>query len=165
MRIPVNNLSNSGTSFYQIAQHCLEHQWPFHYLCIGIQKENNSAGLFQTAREHNAKWIEASDVHMIRLKELKRQINQFLDSVGYVYLSFCLDVFHASVAPGVSAVNPLGLYSDIVMNLTKHIFQSSKVICMDIAELNPLYDIDSRTARLAASLIFNVMEWRIPGIR
>ena len=160
MRIPINHKGNSGTPFYQIARHCSDHEWPFDYLCIGLQKENNTAQLFQTASQNNAHWIEASDVHMIHFETLKKQVDLFLENVEHIYISFCLDVFNASVAPGVSAVNPLGLFPDIVLNLTRHIVCSRKVISLDIAELNPLYDIDHRTAKLAAALIFNVMEWK-----
>ena len=160
MRIPVNGQSNSGTSFYQIARHCTDHQWPFHYLCLGIQKANNTHELFQTAARYRAGWIEAPDIHMMRNQELRYQLDQFLENVEYVYFSLCLDVFNASIAPGVSAVNPLGLFPDIVLLLVRHIFASRKVISMDIAELNPLYDIDGRTAKLAAAIIFHALEWK-----
>ena len=34
---------------------------------------------------------------------------------------------------------------------------SKKVVCIDFAEVNPEYDIDNRTAKLAGSLIYDVM--------
>jgi formiminoglutamase len=160
MRIPVNGQSNSGTSFYQIARHCVDRQWSFDYLCMGIQKLNTTAELFQTATQYQAHWIEASDIRMDHNRTLRRRLDQFLETVEYVYVSFCLDVFNASIAPGVSAVNPLGLLPDIVMQLSRHIFTSRKVISMDIAELNPIYDIDHRTAKLAAAIIFHALEWK-----
>jgi formiminoglutamase len=160
MRIPVNGQSNSGTSFYQIARHCVERQWPFDYLCMGIQKLNTTAELFQTATQYQVRWIEASDIRMDHARTLKRRLDQFLETVEHVYVSFCLDIFNASIAPGVSAVNPLGLFPDIVLLLLHHIFASRKVISMDIAELNPLYDIDDRTAKLAAAIIFHALEWK-----
>ena len=158
MRIPVENKGNSGTSFYQIARHCQEHRHTFDYLCIGLQKENNNAVLFDTADQYHAQWIKAPDVHFAYRETLKKDLERFLDKVDHVYLSFCLDVFNASIAPGVSAVNPLGLNPDIVLDLTRHLVMSGKVISFDLAELNPLYDIDQRTARLAAALIFHVVE-------
>ena len=160
MRIPVHNQGNSGTSFFQIARHCQENQLPFHYLCLGIQKENNTRVLFDTATEHQAQWIEAMDAHIRYREAVGEQLDRFLEQSDHVYLSFCLDVFNASVAPGVSAVNPLGLYPETVLDLTRHIAGSGKVVSVDLAELNPLYDIDQRTARLAAALIFHVLQWR-----
>ena len=164
MRIPDNGRGNSGTSFYQIATHAADHGLPFHYLCIGIQKENNSRQLFETARTYEANWIEASEVHITELKILKNRLEHFLETVDHVYVSYCLDVFNASFAPGVSAVNPLGLNPDVVLPLTRHLLRSGKVISLDIAELNPHFDIDQRTARLAAALIYHSlceMDWRL----
>ena len=49
-------------------------------------------------------------------------------------------------------------WRDVVFFLIDHIFASQKVISCDIAELNPEYDIDNRTAKLAAALVYNVVE-------
>ena len=160
MRIPVNNQSTSGTSFYQIAQHCEQHSLPFDYICIGIQKSANTARLFQTAEDLNAQWIIASDVRMDHFRPLQKKLERFLERVDHVYVSFCLDVFNVAAAPGVSAINPSGPFPQSIMALCEPIFKSPKVISMDIAELNPLYDLDHRTAKLAAEIIFNVCEWR-----
>ena len=160
MRIPADQQGNSGTSFYQIARHCQKYQHAFNYLCIGLQKENNTKILFDTAKEYQAEWILSSDVHLQYIESLIRKLNRFVDKVDHVYLSVCLDVLHASAAPGVSAVNPLGIYPDIALELIRHIAASGKLISIDLAELNPVYDIDHRTARLAAALIFHVLDCR-----
>jgi formiminoglutamase len=160
MRFPVNNQSTSGTSFYQIAQHCNEHNWQFDYECIGIQKPANMAQLFQTAQDLKAHWIHASEVTMDNIEALEKKLDLFLDRVDHVYVSFCLDVFNAAVAPGVSAINPVGPFPESIMAVCKHIFTSQKIISMDIAELNPLYDLDHRTAKLAAAIIFDACEWK-----
>ncbi len=160
MRGPVDGKGNSGTSFYQIAQQEEARGRAFNYLCIGLQKENNTRMLFDTAERYRAEWIEAFKVNLFNRESLTGRLDWFLEKVDHVYLSFCLDVFNASIAPGVSAVNPLGIYPDIILYLIQHIVGSGKVISLDLAELNPLYDIDQRTARLAAALIFHALDWR-----
>ncbi|MBN1999249.1 formimidoylglutamase [candidate division KSB1 bacterium] len=159
MRIPVNGQSNSGTSFYQIAQHCKQHDLQFNYECIGIQKFANMVQLFETAQNLNAHWIYAQDITLTNIEPLQKKLDHFLDRVDHVYVSFCLDVFNVASAPGVSAINPLGPFPETIMALCKHIFMSQKVISMDIAELNPIYDVDFRTAKLAAGIIFSACEW------
>lgn len=42
------------------------------------------------------------------------------------------------------------------MLLYRHILRNNKLKALDVAEVNPVYDIQDRTARLAASL---VNEW------
>jgi formiminoglutamase len=39
------------------------------------------------------------------------------------------------------------------MHFFRHILKNEKLLAMDVAEVNPIYDIQERTARLAASLI------------
>jgi formiminoglutamase len=149
---------NSGTPFYQIAGLYRNNNLPFPYLAIGIQEHSNTQALFDTARELGTEWIAADGVNLFNLKELKEKLDQFMENQQHIYLSLCLDVFSASHAPGVSAINPAGINPDVVIELYRHIFKSGKVISLDVAELNPLYDIDGRTAKLAAVIIYKALD-------
>ena len=64
-----------------------------------------------------------------------------------------MDGFSSAYAPGVSAPSTLGLTPNFVYEALAFLFQSKKVISCDIAELNPDFDIDKRTADLAAKLV------------
>ena len=44
----------------------------------------------------------------------------------------------------------------MVLECLKTIIGSGKLISMDIAEMNPKYDVDGQTAKLAASLVHHV---------
>jgi formiminoglutamase len=158
LRSTENKLPNSGSSFYQIASDCSQNQWSFNYFCLGIQNFSNSRVLFNNAKNFGVQWQTADTVIWENLPVLKRQLDEFIKKVDHIYLTVCLDVFNAACAPGVSAPNPLGIIPEITVELIKYILTSQKVIYMDIAEMNPLYDIDDRTARLAALLIYHVLE-------
>jgi len=69
-----------------------------------------------------------------------------------------LDGFSSAYAPGVSASSPMGFSPEVVLESLELIFASKKMISIDIAEMNPKYDIDNRTAKLAASLVHFVLE-------
>ena len=78
-----------------------------------------------------------------------------LKQLDHLYITIDLDVFGAAWAPGVSAVNATGLQPDAYFFRVLHyLFDSGKVRSMDIAEFNPRYDQDQRTAKLAATLAF-----------
>ncbi|HEA4393528.1 TPA: arginase family protein, partial [Staphylococcus aureus] len=47
----------------------------------------------------------------------------------------------------------LGLYPHTVLELAKRIIPSDKVSSVSIAEMNPTYDADNRTAKLVANLV------------
>ncbi len=68
-----------------------------------------------------------------------------------------MDVFDASVAPGVSALNPSGLLPREVEGLIRSAGRYDAVRCFDIMELNPVFDIDGRTARLAAHMFLTFL--------
>ncbi len=144
---------NSGTPFYQIALDRKAHNLPFYYLVIGIQQAANTRKLFQTADKLGVKYVENKDANWLKMTTLKKQINAFLKEIDHLYLSIDLDVFAAAFSPGVSASSPFGILPEIVPELLTTIFQSKKLISLDIAECNPTYDIDNWTARLAARLV------------
>jgi formiminoglutamase len=84
-------------------------------------------------------------------------INSFLEDANVVYVTVCMDVFNAAIAPGVSAPAYNGIFADhSFMQIFRHILSQPKTKALDVAEVNPDFDIQERTARLAASL---VNEW------
>ncbi len=150
-------VGNSGTSFLQIAQLCEKDKVLFNYLALGIQRESNTPRLFQTAQNLGASYLLAEELQTAP-QEAWSKIAAFVEAQDILYLSVCLDVFGAAYAPGVSALNPLGLAPQDLLPLLKKLAATGKVVHLDIAELNPRYDIDQRSAKLAASLIFHFID-------
>lgn len=156
LREPVKG-ATSGTGFYQIAEDCRDRDRDFHYLCLGIQPFSNTKALFEEAESREVNFYEASGVHRNNLPALLREIDQFISQRDAVYLSIDMDAFDAAHAPGVSAPNVLGLDPRIVLPILRRIAGSEKLKVADIAEMNPRFDQDGRTARLAAALAFEVL--------
>ncbi len=144
--------ASSGTGFWQIAQ-----EKDIHSLHIGIQRNSNTLKLFDTAHQFGMKYILAEEIFFENLPTIYPKINEFIEQSDVVYLTICMDVFNVSVAPGVSALAYNGIFADAAfMHLYKLILGSEKLLAMDVAEVNPTYDTNEITARLAASL---VNEW------
>jgi len=148
---------SSGTPFTQIAN--LDS--PFHYTCIGIQEQSNSGDLFKTAKELHTNTILARDLHLKGYTHAIPVIEKVLAEHEHIYLTICLDVFAASVAPGVSAPGPLGLTPWQVLPLIEMIAKSKKVVGLDIAELSPPFDRDEQTAKLAACIVAAFVDWSV----
>lgn len=144
--------ASSGTGFWQIAQ-----QGEIHSLHIGIQRNSNTLKLFDTAHQYGMKYILAEEIFFENLISVYEKINEFLEQTDILYLTICMDVFNVAIAPGVSAAAYNGIFTDAAfMHFFRHILKNEKLVALDIAEVNPDYDIQERTARLAASL---VNEW------
>ena len=141
----------SGTPFTQIAA---LRKTNFNYFVLGIQPSANTQSLFNTAKDLNTDYIYASEfIENINL--IKEKLISKIDKHDFIYLSFCMDVFGQAFAPGVSAPQALGLSPYQVMPLLDIVLSSNKLIAMDIVELNPKYDIDNQTAKLAAQLTWS----------
>jgi len=158
MRISVQDKPNSGTSFLNIAKDLKKNNLPFSYMVLGVQRVSNTPKLFQTAQEWGVSYISSEKMDFMFIEEIYQKLSEFITDKDFLYVSICLDVFSAAYAPGVSALNGLGIYPTIVSNLLGFIAKSGKVIAFDVAELNPKFDYDGRTARLAASLIFSYVD-------
>ena len=144
--------ASSGTGFWQIAQ-----EGDIHSLHIGIQRNSNTLKLFDTAHQTGMKYILADELFFENLPTLYPKIADFMAELDVLYLTICMDVFNVSIAPGVSALAYNGIYADAsFMHIFRKIIQSEKLIAMDVAEVNPAYDTNEITARLAGSL---VNEW------
>lgn len=147
LRTMVNQQGHSGSPFYELSQ---EYHNQFHYLCLGVQRAANPRSLFETADRVKARWISMEDFRMNNWGVIKEKIGNFLDSVNKVYLSIDLDGFSSAFAPGVSAPSPMGFTPDIAFKVFELIASSKKLISIDLVELNPSFDQDGATARLAA---------------
>lgn len=152
-----NNLGSSGTPFLQIAKAHEARKKHFDYNCIGIQPAGNTRQLFETAKNYNTKMILADELHQGQTQKCVDFIDRIADENDVLYTSLCLDVFAAPFAPGVSAPQPMGLCPWHVVPLVRQLAASGKMISYDIAELSPRYDIDQRTAKLAANLIYEII--------
>ena len=155
---PYNNEGTSGTMFSQIADKCAKENHPFNYLCLGIQTSGNTKRLFKEADSLGVKNVLASEFVESNPESISTKIASFIADNDYIYLTLYGDVFSAASAPAVSAMQPFGLKPNDVLKFTKEILKSGKVISFDIAEVSPPLDDDKRTARLAANIIYAVIE-------
>lgn len=146
---PYDNGATSGTSFKQI----LDEDKNVKYSIVGFKKQGNTKRLIDTAKNYNVLILDEEEEEKFINDELKK----YLADADILYVTFCMDVFNASDAPGVSAPTIMGLDPKKGKRILREIMDTGKVVCIDFAEVNPEYDIDSRTAKLAGSLIYDIM--------
>lgn len=150
--------ATSGTPFRQIADACRSVGWPFHYCVLGISDFGNTEALFERARALGVRWMLDEEMHVANLDKVQATLSAFLAQVDHVYFTVCLDVLPAAVAPGVSAPAARGVPLEVVEPVIDIIAASGKLRLADMAELNPGFDIDQRTARVAARLLARIVE-------
>jgi len=147
---------NSGTGFTQALQWCHEHQTPFRYAALGTQRLANTAALFERAHDSGALIVDVDGFALDTIEEVMEALNEEVVDEE-LCLSIDLDVFSAAYAPGVSAPGIMGIIPDAAFRrLYRGILESERVMGVEIAELCPAFDLDDRTARLGAALIFEI---------
>lgn len=147
LRPLIDGKGHSGSPFLQIAN---QFSNSFNYLVLGIQKASNPRTLFETATSLNCNFLEIEQFNIAHWDLVKNSITNFIGSVDKVYVSIDLDGFSSAYAPGVSAPSPNGFTPEMVMKALDVIIQSNKLLSVDVVELNPTFDPDNATARLAA---------------
>jgi formiminoglutamase len=159
-RPEVPGRGTSGTPFLQIAEARAARGLDFRYLCVGVSEAANTPALFDRARSLNVGVV--TDLEAAQ-PEASLHIQRFIEASSAIYLTFCLDVLPPAVAPGVSAPAGLGVALHRIVTLLGdalaccgHGRPGSKLVLADIAELNPRFDTDGRTARTAARLAYEL---------
>lgn len=152
--------ATSGTGFWQIAMDCNRDGEHFHYLALGIQKTSNTPHLFETARRTNTQYALAKLFDGYYRGQLGHLVERFSRKNKRLYVTIDMDVFAAADAPGVSATAYNGIRPDtLFFECLEQVFATGKLVSLDIAELNPTRDIDGRTAKLAATIIFHAVTY------
>jgi len=152
-----NKTPNSGTPFLQIANLVGENQ--FHYLPIGIRAESNSSNLFATASRLGVDFVPLHNCHIAEIQTVQKKLTQFSNQVDQLYITIDLDCFSSAFASGVSAPHPIGLTPNFVLGCVRTLFLTRKVTSVDLAEMNPRFDLYNQTAKLAASLVHHMLHF------
>lgn len=141
--------SSSGTMFKQI----LDADENASYFVAGIQQFGNTTALFDRA--------DAYDVTYFLEDQLDARCDdalvQFIQQQDVLVVTLCMDVLSAAAAPGVSAPSPFGLDVITVRKFVRQMTASKKATSFSICEVNPILDVDNRTAKLGAYFVNEVI--------
>jgi formimidoylglutamase len=139
--LDVRETAGSGMAFRRLVEECGVNALHLH----GFQPLVNSREHLTWFRAHGGRThLDPSKIALPRAKD--------------IFVSFDLDVLDASHAPGVSALNPSGWSVREAEAWMLVCGADPRVRCFDIMELNPAYDTDGRTARVAAHLFLTFLQ-------
>jgi formiminoglutamase len=141
-------LGHSGSPFRQAAEHLsgiLKH-----YSVWGLQPQSVALEHLEYLRNKGYEYIWASELSLNRVEEIMTATDH------NTMMTIDLDVIDQSQAPGVSAPNADGLRSDMLYRVAYLGGRNPSIRSFDIVEMNPLYDRDLQTARLAALILWNI---------
>lgn len=149
--------STSGTPFLQALDHAAASGLAVEYRCLGVSESSNTRALFDRARERGVLFRRDDELTLLALDARLAELAGWLRTIDHLYLTFCLDVLPAAAAPGVSAPAARGVALEVLEPLIALAAGSGRLRLADIAELSPPYDIDQRTARVAARIAWRIV--------
>lgn len=147
---------SSGTPFLQMARNEARHGRDLNYSVLGISQAANTETLFRTAESLGVRYLPDTECGLLDLARVEAFTDAFLAGCDLVHLTIDLDVLPAAVAPGVSAPAAYGVPMEVVERVCARVAASGKLVVCDVAELNPDFDVDARTARAAARLVHRI---------
>ncbi len=145
---------NSGTPYRQLLEEELLLPELFHE--VGIQPLANSPRYLDYAKERGVSVHTMAEVQERGVDEILRG-PLAASRVKAIFWGFDLDSVRASDAPGVSAPSPIGLTAEQICRIATLAGRDARTRLIEVSEVNPTYDVDGRTSRLAALLLMHAL--------
>ena len=136
---------HSGSPFRQAIEHA-----------SGVCRGYHVFGLNPTsvAIEHDQYVREQGSAHYIDAFDLNKLLESVRESDTDVMVTMDMDAVDQSHAPGVSAPNANGLNTETWLKTAFELGKIDNITSFDLCEVNPVYDQDGKTVRLAAITIW-----------
>ena len=152
-----STVATSGTPFRQAAHAEAVAGRQLRYAVVGISRANNTRALFDAAAALGVPFLDDAACDPPSVASF---VDEWLSGLDRVHLTLDLDALPAAVAPGVSAPAGFGIPLDAVRTAVRAVATSGKLGVLEVAELNPRFDPDGRTARTAARLVDEALRVR-----
>ncbi|MEX0721536.1 MAG: formimidoylglutamase [Balneolaceae bacterium] len=129
---------------------------PQNFYEFGIRRVSNAAFYLEDAEKMG---VNIYNFHQLLEEGVIDSFQQILNKIdnSIFFLGLDMDSIQASDAPGVSASSPIGFKGQEILQLIHHAKQKENLRIFEITETNPRYDIDGRTSKLAAGLVYGFL--------
>ena len=145
---------NSGTPYRQLLEEDIISPELFHE--VGINSFANSPIYIDFIKEIGAHIHYLGDLRSAGIKDTIENIVNGSQAEG-IFWGFDLDVVRAVEAPGVSDPSPMGFTAREVCEIADVAALDPRTQIIEITEVNPKYDIDGITSKLAANIIMRCL--------
>ena len=149
--VRVDSPRNSGTPYRQLLEE--GHLKPERFFEIGYQPYANSSTYLEYLSGLGVKCVSRREVQTKGISHLVKSLVE--TEADDLFWGLDMDVVRSADAPGVSAPNPAGLNALDLIDLAELAGNDERSRLFEISEVNPNFDIDDRTSRLAAVIIWH----------
>jgi arginase family enzyme len=138
---------------------------PERFVEFGIQDHCNSKPLWDYVRAKKVRVVPWTELRgKVIGKTWAAELSKLASKSDGVVVSFDLDAIASVYAPGVSAPQAEGLTSSDAIEMCEIAGKHPAVKSLGLFELNPDFDQDGRTARLAATMAWHFLAAKMGGL-
>ncbi len=145
---------NSGTSYRMLLDEAIIFGENFYE--VGIKKYFLSPKHEEFLIRNRANIISFEEAQGFGISSLLKNILSRNKS-EVIFWGFDMDSVRESDAPGVSSPCPIGFTAEDALSIAAAAGKESRTKIFEISEVNPTHDIDGRTSRLAALMIWEFL--------
>lgn len=154
--VRVDSPRNSGTPYHQLLEENLIK--PQNFFETAYQPQVNSPIYFNYLKTKGVNLFSLEEMRKVPDYNYGKMANNFqamlifpehLDKMNF-FFGFDVDAARAADAPGVSAPSPIGLTAEEFVEIAEFAGENEQTRMIEFTEMNPLFDIDNRTAKLVA---------------
>ncbi len=161
LRKPIPVISSGSPYYLVLDQNIIKGS---NFIEFGIQSHCNAKSLWNFAQKHQVDIVQFEHIRNKAVGIFKAKLDELSKRCDHIVISLDMDVFQASFAPGVSAPAAEGFNPSEVIEMMEIAGQYEQVKSLGIFELNPEFDIDDRTARLAAVCAYHFAQKKLGNI-
>jgi formiminoglutamase len=145
---------NSGTPYRQLLDE--GRLAPERFCVLGTQPFANAPAYSAYLAERGVRAITLREARTRGLLATARGLIEQAPA-GAIFWGLDMDVVAAAEAPGVSAPNPLGMSGVELCELCELAGAEPRTRLVELSEVNPSFDLDQRTGRLAAVALWHLL--------
>jgi formiminoglutamase len=151
---PADQQHHSGTPFRRLIE---KYNKQFKFIEVGIQPQCNSI--------HHLEWLKSQGGHILTIDQIETKgmlasLKKILAKTPKdtpLWISMDIDGFSQSEAPGCSQSWVRGFRLQDYLQTMRYLIQNFSLNGMGIYEVSPPLDVDSRTSKLAALLMYETL--------
>jgi formiminoglutamase len=155
VRMLKNGQGHSGSPFRQILEDGAGLCRSYHVM--GLQPHSVAREHVEYIRSNGGKAVFADRTGSDRISDRLMKLTGGKDGGPGVLLTLDMDAVDQSHAPGVSAPNMSGLPKSVLLETARLAGENSRVLSMDLVEVNPFFDRDDQTSRLGALAVWHFL--------
>ncbi len=118
---------------------------------LGVRSLEKEEATF--IKELDIECVSAQEVNPLDIHGIANRILTFFEGYDTIYVSFDIDSLDSFYVPGTGTPVPAGLTPEFIIELLDVVFEQLPVKVFEIAEYNPLLDVQGRTIKTIMEIL------------